>query len=151
MNSSVVITPRLQPASTSRPSKISRVTSSALPTSSVRSISVSIRLAVPREETRRTYRHATAGRAALLLHPDDEEAMERGRYPLSEEGATSTQHIEPRRSCPPHRLGPDSISSHCVDDPLWHQGTARRVDSLAKPRYRQPTNGHTCRKAPKMR
>ncbi len=25
---------------------------------------------VPRAETRRTYRHATAGRAALLLHPD---------------------------------------------------------------------------------
>ncbi len=68
--------------------------------------------------------------------------MERGRYPLSEEGATPAQPIEPRRSCPPHRLGPDSISSHCIDDPLWHRGTARRVDSLANPRYRQPTHGH---------
>src|SRR5664279_1407422 len=50
--------------------------------------------------------------------------------------------IEPRRSCPPHRLGPDSVSSHCIDDALWHRDTARRVDSLATPRYRQPTHGH---------
>src|SRR5271157_3791766 len=99
-------------------------------------------LSVPREETRRTYRHATAGRAAVLLHPDDEEAMERGRYPVSEEGATPAQHIEPRRSCPPHRLGPDSISSHRIDDSLWHRGTACRVGSIAARRYRQPTHGH---------
>ncbi len=69
-------------------------------------------------------------------------AMERGRDTLSEEDATPAQHLEPRRSGPPHRLGPDSISSHCLDDALWHRGTACRVDSLANPRYRQPTHGH---------
>src|SRR5271165_5524114 len=68
--------------------------------------------------------------------------MERGRYTLSEEGTIPAQHLEPRRSCPPHRLGTDSVSSHRVDDALWHRGTARRVGSLANPRYRQPTHGH---------
>src|SRR5271157_5924518 len=68
--------------------------------------------------------------------------MERGRYTLSEEGTIPAQHLEPRRSCPPHRLGADSVSSHRIDDSLWHRGTACRVDSLANPRYRQPTHGH---------
>src|SRR5271157_1684124 len=82
-------------------------------------------VSVPREETRRTHRHATAG-----------------RYTLRQEAATPTQHIEPRRSCPPHGLSSDSLSSHCIDDALWHRGTARRVGPLATPRYRQPTHGH---------
>ena len=36
---------------------------------------------------------------------------------------------------------PDSVSSHGIDDALWHGGTARRVGSLANSRYRQPTHG----------
>jgi len=36
----------------------------------------------------------------------------------------------------------DSVSSHCINDALWHRGTARRTGSLANPRYRQPTHGH---------
>jgi hypothetical protein len=68
--------------------------------------------------------------------------MEPGRYTLPQEGATPAQHIEPRRSCPAHRLGSDSLSSHCLDGALWHRGTARRVGPLATPRYRQPTHAH---------
>src|SRR5579872_1513755 len=68
--------------------------------------------------------------------------MECGRYTLSEEDAIPAQHIEPRRSCPPHRFVPDSVASHCIDDALWHGDTARRVGSLASLRYRQPTHGH---------
>ncbi|MGA7770777.1 MAG: SpoIIE family protein phosphatase [Candidatus Sulfotelmatobacter sp.] len=37
---------------------------------------------------------------------------------------TTAQHLEPGRSSPPHRLVPDSVSSHGIDDTLWHWGTA---------------------------
>src|SRR5262245_5990611 len=58
------------------------------------------------------------------------------------ENATSAQHLEPGRSRPPHRFVPDSVSSHCIDDALWRVRTACRVNSLANPRYQQPTHGH---------
>ena len=61
--------------------------------------------------------------------------------PLSEEDAPPTQHLERGRSGPPHRLVPDSVSSHGIDDALWHRGTACRVGALANFRYRQPTYG----------
>jgi integrase/recombinase XerD len=40
--------------------------------------------------------------------------------PYPEEDATPAQHLEPGRSRPPHRLVPDSVSSHGIDDALWH-------------------------------
>ena len=61
--------------------------------------------------------------------------------PISEEGTAPAQHPEPGRSGPSHRLLPDSISSHGIDDALWHGGTTRRVGTLANFRYRQPTHG----------
>ena len=96
---------------------------------------------VPREKASRVHCDATARGSAVLLHADDQESLERGRYTLPEEDATPAQHLEPGRSGPPHRLVPDSISSHGIDDALWHGGTARRVGALANFRYRQPTHG----------
>src|SRR5208282_1212442 len=61
-------------------------------------------------------------------------SLERGRYALSEEDTTPPQHLEPGRSGSPHRLLPDSVSSHGIDDALRHGGTACRVDALANPR-----------------
>ena len=52
---------------------------------------------------------------------------------LPQADAAPTRHLESRRSCPPHRLGPDAISSHGIDDPLWHGGKVRRIGSLANP------------------
>src|SRR6266481_930192 len=92
------------------------------------------------QTTTRLYIQTIEDFAHYFKHPH--ESMERGRDTLSEEDATPAQHLEPRRSCPPHRLGPDSVSSHCVDDALWHRGTACRIGSLANPRYRQPSHGH---------
>src|SRR5260370_7909171 len=68
--------------------------------------------------------------------------MDRSRYPFTQEDATPAEHPEHGKSCPPHRLVPDAVSAHCIDDALWHRGTTRRVGSLANPRYRQPTHGH---------
>src|SRR6266852_9988612 len=96
---------------------------------------------VPREKASRVHCDATARGAAVLLHADDQESLERSRYSLPEEDPTPTQHLEPGRSGPPHRLLPDSVSSHGIDDALWHGSTARRVGSPANFRYRPPTDG----------
>ena len=87
---------------------------------------------LPREKASRVHRDATTCGSAVLLHADDQESLERGRYTLSEEDATPTQYLEPRRSGPPHRLVPDSVSSHGVDDALWHWGTTRRRANSAR-------------------
>src|SRR4029077_20400419 len=97
---------------------------------------------VPREKASRIHRYATTCGSAVLLHADDSESLERGRDTVSEENATPAQHLEPRRSRPPHRFLPDSLSSRCTDDALWHRGTACRVDSLTNPRHQQPAHGH---------
>ncbi len=77
---------------------------------------------VPREKAGCIHRDATTCGSAVPLHADDQESLERGRDPLSEEDALPAQHPEPGRSGPPHRLVPDSVSSHGVDDALMARG-----------------------------
>ena len=61
---------------------------------------------------------------------DDQKSLERGRYTVPEKNETPTQHSEPGRSGPSHRLLSDSIPSHGIDDALWHGGTARELARL---------------------
>jgi site-specific recombinase XerD len=56
-------------------------------------------------------------------------ALECSRHAVSEEDATPAQHLEPGRSGPPHRLVPDSVSSHGIDA-LY--GTGARRAELAR-------------------
>src|SRR5208283_3333725 len=81
----------------------------------------------------RIHRDATTCGSAVLLHADDQESLERSRHTVPEEDETPAQHLEPGRGGPPHRLVPDSVSSHGIDDTLWHGGTARRVGATAEP------------------
>src|ERR1700684_1436141 len=73
--------------------------------------------------------------ARYFRRPPDQLAPEHIReyqaYLFRDKNTTPAQHLEPRRSRPPHRFLPDSVSSRCTDDALWHGGTACRVDSLA--------------------
>ncbi|MGA2578962.1 MAG: phage integrase N-terminal SAM-like domain-containing protein [Bryobacteraceae bacterium] len=70
---------------------------------------------------------ATAGGLALLLRENPQQAMERERNTLSEEGRSSPGDPESGRDRKTHRRGAHSFPSRCAHDALRHRGTASRV------------------------
>jgi len=86
-------------------------------------------VSVPREKAGRVHRDSTVGRPAFFYTQTIKRAWSVADTPYPKEDTPPGPASEPGRSGTTSSIVPDSVSSHGIDDALWHGGTARRVGS----------------------
>src|SRR5271165_189468 len=134
-NSTVGTTRRPPSIVTFAPSNTSPGISTVRLNSWARNTSASTKPHCLRSEVGAEYGEPAVGGPALLLHPDTQAGVERGRNSLSQESAEAADHSQSRGGRSSDQRGPDSLSSHRIDDALCYRCAACRTGAPEDQRY----------------